>query len=66
MKPSRVCCLDLLVGAGEVRGKSPPHRSLYRGSVGARCRRLYSQLLVARQIALSQAFLLPEQALLCL
>jgi hypothetical protein len=40
---------------------------LHRGSSGgARSRRLYSQLLLARQITLLQAFLLPEQALLCL
>jgi hypothetical protein len=68
LKPSRVCCLGLSVSTAEVRCKSPPCRSLHRGSsVGARsCRRLYSRLLLARQITLLHALLALEQALLCL
>jgi hypothetical protein len=65
--PSRPCCLGLWVGTGEALCKSPPCGSLHRGSSGgAPSRRLYSQLLLARQITLLQASLVPKQALLCL
>jgi len=70
MIPTRASCLGLPVGTGEARCKSPPCGSLRRGGIGgARSRRLYwlySQLLLARQTTLLQAFLVPEQALLCL
>ena len=68
MVPSRPCRLGgLWVGTGEARCKSPPCGGLHRGgSGGTRSRWLYSQLLLARQITLLQAFLVPEQALLCL
>ena len=67
MVPRRLCSLGLWVGTGEARCKSPPCGSLYRGSSGgASSRRLYSELLLARQITLLQSFLVPEQALLCL
>jgi hypothetical protein len=67
VKPSLACCLDLSVGTGELGCKSPACRSLHRGSgVRPRSRRLYSQLLLARQINLLHVFLALEQALLCL
>jgi len=65
LKPGRVCCQGPSIGAGEVRCKSSPCRSLHRGSsVGARGRRLYSQLLLARQITLLHALLALEHMLL--
>ena len=67
MMPSRASCLGLPVGTGEVRCKSPPCGNLRRGSIGgARSRRRYSQVLLARESSLLQALLVPEQALLCL
>ena len=61
MMPSRANCLGLPVGTGEVRCKSPPCGNLRRGSIGgARSRRRYSQLLLARQSTLLQALLVPE------
>ena len=67
MLPSRACCVGLWVITGEARCKSPPRGSLRRGSRGgASSRRLYSQLLLARQITLLQALLALKQALLCL
>ena len=67
MIPIRASCLGLPVGTGEVRCKSPPCGGLRRGRIGgARSRRRYSQVLLARQSTLLQALLLPEYALLCL
>jgi hypothetical protein len=64
MLPSRPYRLGLWLGTGEARCKSPACGSLHCS--GARSRRLYSQLLLARQITLLQALLALEQALLCL
>ena len=67
MMPTCASCLGLPVGTGEARCKSPPCGSLRRGSIGgARSRRRYSQVLLARESSLLQALLVPEQALLCL
>jgi hypothetical protein len=66
--PSRACYLGLwVVGTREATCKSPARGSLHCGSNGGPCsRRLYSQPLLARQITLLHALLVPEQALLCL
>ena len=67
MMPTCASCLGLSVGTGEAGCKSPPCGSLRRSSIGgARSRRRYSQVLLARQSTLLQALLVPEQALLCL
>jgi hypothetical protein len=65
--PNSACHVGLRVITGEARCESPPCGSLHRGgSGGLRSRRLYSQLLLARQITLLQALLALELALLCL
>jgi hypothetical protein len=65
MVPSRPSRLGLWVGTGETRCKSPPRGGLRCGSSDrASSQRLYSQLLLARQITLLHALLALEQMLL--